>query len=430
MHISVAPIPADIQFIRLLKTIFLCFILIILFLFFLFFDLITFLFLSLIFMGMISLVIHVIVEYYILSITNLDQTVTGLNREKQRLDLDLNKAVFELLAIFEFNNVLGNSMDFETMVGLMVDTIKRIIVCDGCCLLIYDEARDEIYTEAYWGFSSKIKQLHLPVNQFFTGNLLEKVLLINDLDLEYPGLRKKQNHLLKPFINRFQSFLSVPMSVQNKAIGFLFMVKEEPNAFAQDALRLLLIIANQAALAIQNLQLYKQVYLSSITDGLTGVYNHKYFRDQLEAMLQNISDYGSDISLIMLDIDHYKCFNDNYGHQVGDQVLIEMTRVIKETVTEKCLVARYGGEEFAIIVPNASKDEGVSIAENIRSEISDHLFVPPSPEFPVLRITVSLGVSSFIEDVHNPKRMVVELIEAADEHLYIAKNNGRNQVCS
>lgn len=164
-------------------------------------------------------------------------------------------------------------------------------------------------------------------------------------------------------------------------------------------------------------------YKLATTDGLTELYNHRYFQEQMQMQCAHAERYNSVFSLIILDIDFFKQFNDNYGHQSGDAVLRQVSMTLKKNVRAADIVCRYGGEEISIILPNTNNDMAVNIAEKLRSIIAEKTFHLTSNR--ESKVTVSLGVSTYGEiDGINAQ----DLISAADKRLYNAKENGRNRV--
>lgn len=161
----------------------------------------------------------------------------------------------------------------------------------------------------------------------------------------------------------------------------------------------------------------------SVTDGLTGAFNHRYFYAKLEEEIKRAERYGHPCSIIMSDIDYFKNYNDTHGHIEGDHVLKGVVSCIKKNVREQDHVARYGGEEFSVILPETGKKEAVETADRIRRYIQAQMF-PNEETQPGGSLTISLGVAVFPEDAADPK----SLIEKADAALYRAKENGRNRV--
>ena len=157
-------------------------------------------------------------------------------------------------------------------------------------------------------------------------------------------------------------------------------------------------------------------------DGLTGLYNHRYFHEQLSQDFLRARRYHETISCVLLDIDFFKKFNDTYGHQTGDVVLRALSEVIERSIRESDLAARYGGEEFALIMYHTDKAAATEAAERLRQMVEDH---EVKDNGNVLHVTISVGVATFPhEKIHDAK----ELIEFADQALYKAKENGRNRV--
>ena len=167
---------------------------------------------------------------------------------------------------------------------------------------------------------------------------------------------------------------------------------------------------------------FEQQYKLATTDGLTDLYNHRYFQEQMRMQIENSKRYETEFSLIILDIDFFKKFNDTFGHQAGDAVLRQVAQTLKRNVRATDIVCRYGGEEMSIILPNTGKDVAYSTAEKICKRVSDNKFRLIGDK--EVTVTISLGVSTYPYDGNTAS----ELIEAADKRLYNAKHNGRNQV--
>ncbi|PTL75385.1 diguanylate cyclase response regulator [Vitiosangium sp. GDMCC 1.1324] len=160
----------------------------------------------------------------------------------------------------------------------------------------------------------------------------------------------------------------------------------------------------------------------SITDGLTGVHNHRYFQDRLREEFRRAQRYDDPLSLILIDLDHFKAFNDEHGHQVGDIVLCDVAASLQRSVRETDLLARYGGEEFAILLPRTPLAGALTVAERVWRELGS-LHTGPQRS---LRVTASLGVSVF---PHHAVNSADQLVRSADQALYLAKSEGRNRIC-
>lgn len=167
---------------------------------------------------------------------------------------------------------------------------------------------------------------------------------------------------------------------------------------------------------------FEQQYKLATTDGLTELYNHRYFQEQMRMQVEQSKRYNNNFSLIIIDIDFFKKFNDTFGHQSGDAVLRQVAQTLKRNVRATDIVCRYGGEEMSIILPNTSKDEAQSTAEKICQRVASRKFKLAQDK--ETNVTISLGVSTFPNDGDTASKV----IDAADKRLYSAKHNGRNQV--
>jgi diguanylate cyclase (GGDEF)-like protein len=188
----------------------------------------------------------------------------------------------------------------------------------------------------------------------------------------------------------------------------------------QKAVTLLSIVAHSIGIAVNNAKSYSSVLRDSMHDDLTGLYNRRYFNERLMEEVDRAERHGGDFSLLMIDIDKFKNVNDNYGHPVGDKVLVAVAEVLSGKLRKTDLLARYGGEEFVIILFNTQKEKALEIAEKLRCAVA---------EFPLLdaekiKMTVSIGVATLGLDSNT----LDELLSDADKGLYNAKSQGRNRV--
>jgi diguanylate cyclase (GGDEF)-like protein len=217
------------------------------------------------------------------------------------------------------------------------------------------------------------------------------------------------------------SFLFIPYVVQDRVIGFMCSYSGQENFIDQEKFSNFQVFFNQIAIGLQKSLLYEKVEQLSITDGLTKLYSHRHFKLRLEEELVLAGRYSSPLSLLILDIDHFKHYNDHYGHVAGDHVLMEVAKILKQEAETTHVVARYGGEEMVLVAPETTKEEAVELAERIRSSVGSHAFAVGQE---TTKVTVSIGVSTFPYDAH----ATLDMISKADEALYAAKNRGRDRV--
>lgn len=215
----------------------------------------------------------------------------------------------------------------------------------------------------------------------------------------------------------YNGYTVVPLEIPGSLTGYLAAggIKEEDKTTFQ-------ILSQQFILGIKRARLYQKVQELAITDSLTQAFSRRYYLERFEEEIERSKKFHYVFSCLMLDIDHFKDYNDRYGHLAGDAILKELSRVIKESIRHIDLMGRYGGEEFSIILTETGEKEARLAAERIRQAIeSRHIRVYDED----LKITVSIGVSEFPRD----GKTINQLIDNADSALYKAKQTGRNRVC-
>ena len=217
----------------------------------------------------------------------------------------------------------------------------------------------------------------------------------------------------------------IPLKAKDKVNGIIVadnFITKKP--ITKDDLRMLIMLANQAGLAIENSQLYEKTVMRAHMDTLTELWNHGYFQYILQTQLEKARATNKPLTLVMLDIDDFKVYNDTLGHQSGDRILKELAFVLKNQSRKMDYVCRYGGEEFTIILPQTEKQEAFMIAERLRMDIEKHAFIHEEI-LPQRKLTISIGLAVFPEDGQSP----AEIISASDKRLYEAKKKGKNNTC-
>ena len=255
---------------------------------------------------------------------------------------------------------------------------------------------------------------------------------------------------------RTRSILCVPLkNIDGDTIGAVQVLNRRAGPFSAEDETLLTALAAQAAVAIDNAELYRklrdlnesleekvkertadlmrvnerlqtlnrELEDISVTDGLTQAFNRQHFMDRLKQEVKRASRYGTHLSLLMLDVDHFKIVNDTFGHLAGDAVLAGISQKIKDRLRDTDLFARYGGEEFCVIAIAMDAANAFLLADRLRELISRTVFEQNGR---VMQVTVSIGVSTWVPDVGD---RFEELIRLADDALYRAKREGRNRVC-
>jgi len=214
----------------------------------------------------------------------------------------------------------------------------------------------------------------------------------------------------------------LPLSLASEKIGLLRLVRWSNKPFDEYQSKVLTMIATPLALALRNADLYQQLESLAMKDALTEALNRRAFENILDRELKRARRYRSHLSLILLDIDHFKAINDQFGHQSGDRILRELAAIVKKAIREIDVLVRYGGEEFVVVLPGTKLDEAMGVAHRIKSAIDGYPFLNEGAN---IQLTVSMGVAHYPDpDVGSSGT----LFEQADQALYAAKRNGRNRI--
>jgi diguanylate cyclase (GGDEF)-like protein len=224
--------------------------------------------------------------------------------------------------------------------------------------------------------------------------------------------------------NEVRSILAAPIVVERQLVGIIRLNGFEPQMYGVGDLRILEALSLMASLALENLQLLAKLHEGAVRDNLTGLYTRKFFDERVAEEILRAGRYQTEFCLLIMDIDHFKRYNDTYGHAAGDQVLVRFSQVLQRLVRPVDILARYGGEEFVLILPQVTLVQARAMAETIRQTIAAESFRFGSDAASQERVTVSIGLSNFPHEA----TIASQLLRVADYRLYQAKEGGRNQV--
>lgn len=255
------------------------------------------------------------------------------------------------------------------------------------------------------------------------GDIFDRWTLRHAMPLLVENIHRDFRFSLEEEIDQgFSSLVITPLMSEKKIIGILRIDSSEIGKFTQSDIRLLDIIADLSSVSLENAMLYKKVQDLAIHDSLTGLYVHKYFMEKLHDEIKRSLRHNANLSLLMLDLDNFKDYNDKYGHNVGDLVLKHVGYILKKFINADTFIFRYGGEEFAVLCLNTAKKDALRLSEDIRRQISGMPMVLRRKE---MHITVSVGVATCPSEAN----VAEEFLRLVDSRLYKAKEKGKNTIC-
>lgn len=333
----------------------------------------------------------------------------------ERLE-ELKAKVMELAVFYNTSKIISATFEIDKVFAELMEKIRKDLHLKKYSMMLMDQKKRLTIVESY-GLIEEEKGKKLKINEGIPG----KVVKTGKAEL----VRAPEG--VKLFIigekGQKADYLCIPLRATDKVIGVLNCYKEEEGKFSDMEMDLLNSIANNLSLATVNTSLYKQVERLSITDGLTSLYNHRFFQEQLKKEIIRANRYNYELSLIMLDVDNFKNYNDTHGHPRGDVILKQIAEILLSSVRETDTVARYGGEEFSIILPQTGKEDALVTAERIRKSIEEFNFRDEQTQ-PEGKLTASLGIATYPNDAKSQQG----IINSSDEALYEAKSQGRNMV--
>jgi len=339
--------------------------------------------------------------------------------DNARLYEEAKRRINELSALHNVGTTVSSTLRLDALLDQVCRTLSDTFHYNKIAIMIVDQGTSELVFKASLGYQNIMGEMgrRLKIGrEGITGMVAAtgEPIMVKDVT---------QNQHYVSIDGRTRSELAVPLKIKQQVVGVLNVESDNVNAFDQVDLRLLTTLASQVAVALENARLYEETELLAVTDGLTGLNNHRFFQSFFERELNRARRYNHPLSLVMVDIDHFKKINDTLGHPVGDRVLKEVARLLHEQARDVDLAARYGGEEFMLVLPETKKAEAQMLAERIRSAVEKNRFDDEITKG-VGKVTISLGVSGFPEDGSEKN----EIIDKVDKALYRAKAGGRNQV--
>jgi len=318
-----------------------------------------------------------------------------------------------LLTLQDIGRRISTNQSNESLIPTVISTAKASLQCEYCQVYLWDSKSRSLKNALPARARDQLNYRPVP-NSGVAAWVIEhrQIVMRNDAEQDY-----RLRRILEEDPNMPDAI--APLTVGSDLIGLLVIDKVDVESPTIG--RLLYILSNIYALGIKNSQLFKRIEEMASRDGLTGLFNHATFQEKLHDLVKQAEAQSSQLSIIMSDIDHFKSFNDTYGHQAGDFVLKEVARIWQTVMPEKTILARYGGEEFIGVLVDHEYSQALQIAEDLRETLEN---CPILFEGQQLQVTASFGVTEF----RHPAMTTNELVRIADENLYKAKEGGRNQV--
>ncbi|MBQ3643469.1 MAG: diguanylate cyclase [Candidatus Riflebacteria bacterium] len=326
---------------------------------------------------------------------------------------DLDDKIMQLSTLYEVGKAVTSELNFVKLQNMILDIVAKVLRAEKGSLMLIDDAEKTMTIGVAIGLSEEItRDTRLEVGDSVAGWAVKnrKFLFVKNVEEDEVFLNIKKQNI------KAGTLMCAPLISKDKIMGALNVSKATPGSFSDNDFELFVNLANQVAIAIDNARLYRY----AVTDEMTKLYNHRYFQQRLDEELLRADRYEDHISLLILDVDHFKHFNDTYGHPEGDRVLKTVARLIEKSIREIDIAARYGGEEFVVVCPEKSGTGALVPAERIRKAIEGFDFRINGVHVP---ITVSVGAACYPDNATTK----AELIKKSDTALYYSKENGRNR---
>lgn len=343
------------------------------------------------------------------SVTQVAKMARMLKTEKKRIE--------QLGALIKVSTLINSSLNIDEKLEYILESITDVLEAEASSILLKDENKHKLVFRTATGEKAhEVKLLDISIDEGIAGWVASEGKALNVPDVTKDPRYSPKIAESVGFHTR--SIICVPFVVNQQIIGSLEVINRlDGKPFNSQDLSVLIAFGNQAAISLENSMLYRD----STVDGLTTLYNQRYFKGQLKIEFARASRYETPLSLFMLDLDDFKKYNDNYGHLQGDQLLGHVARIVKSTVRESDIACRYGGEEITVILPEVTIEKAKNIAERLRSAVEK---IKESKALNGKGITCSIGISNFPQIACNH----IELLEQADRAMYQAKKLGKNGV--
>ena len=326
-------------------------------------------------------------------------------------------------ALIDMGRAISSTLELDDLMELIHQQVSLAIPSDTYFVSLYDQKTGMLDLRILIDNGQRFPRQQVPLGQGLATwvVLKRKPLLVRSLTAEIDDLPTLP--IILGEARPSESWLGVPIMAGDSVLGLLAVASYQPYAFNEEDMALLDAVAQQASLALDNAHQHAQVRDQARRDSLTGVSNHGYLLTWLQEAFDRCTATQKPLSLIMLDIDHFKMYNDEYGHVIGDEVLRLTAQTMQAHVMSTDAVGRWGGEEFVVVLPGAAAEDALRVAERFRQSLAGARLVGSHGEA-IPKPTVSQGIATYPSHVSS----VADLIVLADNMLYLAKEDGRNRI--
>ena len=346
---------------------------------------------------------------------------SALRAQKKKLQEERNelkKWSDDLSRLNDLSKAIVGTLDSEKIVFSAASMMQDIVPHDAFCVVLFKQKKLWLLSpmKLYIEDADEIKKCVLKT--------IKKIVDAeedNNYKVEIKCLKDQETEGLG-FKSELSNKLFFPIEIGDTRIGALYLIRNVDNQFTEHEHNLVSMLVSTLTLALRNSEIHREVKELATTDGLTGLFNNRYFYESLNRTFKRTMRYQNPVSILMIDVDNFKHINDQFGHQAGDAVLQEISKRLIRSLREIDVPARYGGDEIAIILPETSVDQAFLAAKRLKVVLEEH---PIFFKEQYINVTASFGVAS----CPNPAiKSVEDVIAVADKALYDAKRSGRNRI--
>ncbi len=331
----------------------------------------------------------------------------------------LDHKVRELDALYKISKMIDYFPGTEEILDKITTIVGETMGGAMCLVMLYDEEQELLVAKAGYGVSGEVlKNIVLKKGEGIEGEVIENRSRISCSDIGNLDIYRSV------FDGKLKTVTVIPLYLKSKVIGTLSVYDTTDKYYTMEDIDLLDMMGSRIGMILENDKLFKQVHTRAMMDGLTGLYNHNQFYDRLKQEIQIAKERKYQVYLLMIDIDRFKAFNDQYGHLVGDQVLVQIAEIIRSSIRESDCAARYGGEEFAVILPNTDDETATRVADRIRNNVKKTRKNIEQLRGQEVEITVSIGISCY----PNCSNDITNFVNIADVRMYKGKAMGGDQI--